>query len=254
MTGQDLAVLGLHRPRKIKRKGPRNPKRSIRKMAATLGMSKGSKPNLVKRNLGLKSLKWKTVRKVLDQQTAKRLKRCKDMKQRFVTWGARKVLLNFSPLNMYRTTKIVGSYPYMSPLSLMALRSQQPSSVVVWAGVSSEIRTHLVLLPSGVRINAGEYMKQSFWAVVKPFGPLHFGNTHWTTKQDVAPAHTAEIVQEWCQREIPNFVSKDQLTPSSPDGNPMDFVPNLSLSTQPVLSLTAVWSPWSHPWQRHGTQ
>ncbi|KAI6654598.1 hypothetical protein LOD99_994 [Oopsacas minuta] len=50
-----------------------------------------------------------------------------------------------------------------------------------------------------------------------------FNNRPFLFQQDGAPAHTAKVNQQWLRNNIPDFISKEEWPPSSPDLNPMDF-------------------------------
>ena len=40
--------------------------------------------------------------------------------------------------------------------------------------------------------------------------------------QDGAPAHTAKATQQWCKKNLPNFIKKDEWPENSPDLNPIE--------------------------------
>ena len=42
-------------------------------------------------------------------------------------------------------------------------------------------------------------------------------------QQDGAPAHTARLTQEWLTVNCPEFITKDEWPPNSPDLNPLDY-------------------------------
>ena len=50
-----------------------------------------------------------------------------------------------------------------------------------------------------------------------------FNKEPFVFQQDGAPAHTSDISQSWLRKNIPDFISKEEWPPSSPDLNPMDF-------------------------------
>ena len=47
-------------------------------------------------------------------------------------------------------------------------------------------------------------------------------NSSGTFVQDGAPAHTAKATQQWCKRNLPNFIPKDEWPANSPDLNPTE--------------------------------
>ena len=49
----------------------------------------------------------------------------------------------------------------------------------------------------------------------------------FTFKQDGAPAHRSSGAQEWCQRNLPNFIDTDEWPGNSPDLNPIENLFNI---------------------------
>ncbi|QQP35545.1 Transposable element tcb2 transposase, partial [Caligus rogercresseyi] len=47
--------------------------------------------------------------------------------------------------------------------------------------------------------------------------------TPYTFQQDLAPAHTAKLVQSWLKKNVPNFWDFNTWPPNSPDLNPCDY-------------------------------
>ena len=58
---------------------------------------------------------------------------------------------------------------------------------------------------------------------VFPWVNSKYAGAPYTFQQDGAPAHTADLVQQFCKTEFFNFWDKSMWPPSSPDLNPMDF-------------------------------
>ena len=94
---------------------------------------------------------------------------------------------------------------------------------MVWAGISSKGRTPLVFILPGVKYNAVKYLELVLKPIVKDLGKTMFNNRPFLFQQDGAPAHTANINQEWLRTNIPDFISKEEWPPSSSDLNPLDF-------------------------------
>ena len=208
----------------------RNPRRSVRKMALELKISRGSLRRIVNRDLGLSSFKRKRVHFLTDKIRAKRLSRSKGLLTRFANQGLEKVLFSDEKLftveeasNRQNDRILSTSASAILEEHKFVQRVQKPSSVMVWGGVSAIGRTSLVFIPMGVKINAVTYQNLVLEPVVKDLGVNMFGNQPFLFQQDGAPAHTANSTQEWLRIEIPDFIAKEEWPPSSPDVNPLDF-------------------------------
>ena len=58
---------------------------------------------------------------------------------------------------------------------------------------------------------------------MKDLSKTTFNNQSFVFQQDGAPAHTSKVTQSWLKEKIPDFLSKDEWPPSSPNLNPMDY-------------------------------
>ena len=76
-------------------------------------------------------------------------------------------------------------------------KCQKPASVMVCGGISSNSRTNLIFVPSGVKINFKTYRDLILETEVKSAGHKLFRNSNWIFQQDGAPAHTANVTQQW---------------------------------------------------------
>ena len=50
-----------------------------------------------------------------------------------------------------------------------------------------------------------------------------FSGESFLFQQDGAPAHTSKLTQAWLNENIPDFITKEEWPPYSPDLNPMDY-------------------------------
>ncbi len=74
----------------------------------------------------------------------------------------------------------------------------------------------------GIKINSKVY--QGFLKTsLLPWARDKFGEEMWTYQQDGAPSHTSKSTQKWLARHCPQFLTKEEWPPSSPDLNPLDF-------------------------------
>ena len=105
----------------------------------------------------------------------------------------------------------------------LTLQRQKPASVMVWGGVTATgLKTSLVFIDEGVKINKDTYLKLMKENLL-PWTKLTFGEGGITHQQDGAASHTANFVQNWCKNNMALFWTKEMWPPSSPDLNPMGF-------------------------------
>ena len=208
----------------------RNPRRSIRKMAAQLKMSPKSLRTIVRRGLGLSSYKRRKVHLISTLVREKKLSRSKGLLKRFANFGLDQVLFfdeklfTVEEVSNSQNDRILSQFLSTIPDKFRYVkRVQKPLSVMVWAGVSAVGRTPLVFVPPGVKINALTYQDLILKPFVKDLERTMFNNKPFLFQQDGAPAHTAKSTQEWLRTEIPSYISKLEWPPSSPDLNPLDF-------------------------------
>jgi hypothetical protein len=94
---------------------------------------------------------------------------------------------------------------------------------MVWAAVSSAGKLALHIVPPGMTINRFYYRDNILQAILLPEAQRLYPDGNWTFMQDGAPPHTANITQEWCHDNLPDFIAKNNWPPSSPDLNPLDY-------------------------------
>ena len=74
-----------------------------------------------------------------------------------------------------------------------------------------------------MKINAKTYRELIIDTEVKHPGSKHCNNGTLTFQQDGAPAHTANLTQQWFRDQKIDFISKLKWPPSSPDLNPIYY-------------------------------
>jgi hypothetical protein len=90
---------------------------------------------------------------------------------------------------------------------------------VIKLAVSNRETVRLVL-KNDLQLSA--YKKKKSWTYECNSGEA-FQTCENSTKNSVAPSHTANIVQRWCEDNLTDFIPKDEWPPSSPDLNPLYF-------------------------------
>lgn len=213
--------------RKIKSRIQRNPRTSTRKLAKSTGISKSSTHRILKNVLHLKAYKLKKANALDDNNKATRLDRCKAMKRRFANGRHRSILFSdekiFTIEQAYNSQNDrIWSLEAPTQEERIVSRKQKPKSVMIWAGVTHNGKTPLVFVDDNMKIN-----KESYRAILEtkllPWAQEHFGEDQWTFQQDSAPAHKSKDTQNWIRSNFPDFISKEEWPPYSPDLNPMDY-------------------------------
>ncbi|QQP42134.1 Transposable element tcb1 transposase [Caligus rogercresseyi] len=74
----------------------------------------------------------------------------------------------------------------------------------------------------GQNVNKEVYL-DVMQTVVKPWMTQIAAGRPYLYQQDGAPAHTSNLVQNWCLENLDMFWSKEFWPPSSPDLNPCDY-------------------------------
>ncbi|KAI6647167.1 Transposase [Oopsacas minuta] len=119
---------------------------------------------LVVEDLGMKSYKRKNVHHLNDSIHHKRLERCILLKARFAPGTEDQILFSDEKLftveeaSNRQNDRILASRSQDIPDSIKYIdRVQKPFSLMVWAGVSIDSRTNLIIVPQGVKINSQTY-------------------------------------------------------------------------------------------------
>ena len=229
-SGRPSTVRSIRLRKVVRGRVARNPKRSIRKMAKEIGVNRESLGKVVREDLGLKSLKRKTVHHLTPVLRKKRVGRCKGLLQRLAPDDVTKIL--FSDEKVFtveestnrQNDRIISPTSKDIPEEIKYIdRVQKPLSVMVWVGVTANSRTDLVFVPNGVKINSETYKELILETEIKNAGHRHFENQDWIFQHDSAPAHASNSTQSWLRGQNIEFLSKSEWPPSSPDLNPLDY-------------------------------
>jgi inhibitor of nuclear factor kappa-B kinase subunit alpha len=120
-------------------------------------------------------------------------------------------------------------------------RYQNKPAVMIFGAVSKKGKFPLHFVESNETVTAEYYETRILGPIVKDHGMAMFQGQRFVFQQDNAPAHRSKRCQQWCRRELPEFVSADEWPPMSPDLNPMDYsmwgVLEASVAARNVKSL-----------------
>ena len=229
-SGRRRSVRTPRRIKAVKERMRRNPRRSQRKLASQMCASRSTIQRIIKQDLGLTPFKRRKVHGLTKQQCRTRLERSKALLQRYdfgdverIVFSDEKMFVIEEHLNAQNDRVYAAAFEDIPERVRTVQRFQKPGSVMVWGAVSSGGKFPLVFVESGVKVNAAYYREEILEGCLKAEAHRVFGQGQWTFQQDSAPAHKAKVVQEWCQAEIPDFITSSQWPPSSPDLNPLDY-------------------------------
>ena len=163
--------------RKVKARFVRNPRRSDRKIAHELNISRERMQHVLKNELGLKSLKFQKVQKLTDGQ-----KKSETGKRQGVTllarkWPVTKFVFLHSKLSSLWTNKIIGLTCQRGQLKTTTAIGHQNSSAAEGNGTGRRIaRWSLLARQNKCRILSGKCLQK----ILKPWADKHFGCRQWT--------------------------------------------------------------------------
>ena len=188
--------------KKVRERLRRNPSRSARKLAKDTSVSVSTMQRLLKDNVHVYPYKF-TKRQLLSNATKKkRLDRAKVLIKRLVVgtrpqvlWTDEKLFI-VQAIHNHQNDRIWIPNKDMVPVErCSSFRRQKPSSVIIWAGVTSTgLKTPLIFIDEGVKINQTIYRWMLEEKVI-PWVQETVGEEGITLQQDGATSHTAKAVQ-----------------------------------------------------------
>jgi inhibitor of nuclear factor kappa-B kinase subunit alpha len=185
---------------------------------------------VLKVDLGLKALKMRKTHMLNQKSKDARKAKCKVLLQRIAPDLFDHILFSdekiFDIEAKWNRQNVRCYAPTVKEVPTGANRMQRtlhPASMMVWAGVSSFGKTPLVFVQQGVKICKDNYISDILQPHVFPLTDTMFAGSQWWLQQDSAPAHKANLTQDWCRRHLPGFFSTSEWPASSPDLNPLDY-------------------------------
>jgi transposase len=197
---------------------------STRKLAVKLRVSPRSIRRMLQKN-GYRSWKEQKRHFLSEPAKKKRRERCRALLKRCDNDGYKNIL--FSDEKLFTVEQAYNRqndriWSKRVPLKSKRVRQRvmKPKSVMVWAGVGHNMKTPLVFIPEGVKVNQLIY-RNLLRKEVRPW--MRKNQLDFTFQQDGATSHTAKETQRWCKRNFENFIPKDEWPPYSPDLTPLDY-------------------------------
>jgi inhibitor of nuclear factor kappa-B kinase subunit alpha len=229
-SGRPVTACTSANKEKIRKRIERNPERSMRSMAKSIGIHKDSVRKIVKTMLGRHPYKITKGQFLNEKMKTNRLKKSRKM-QRLAAAGRHHSIL-FTDEKIFtierhhnhqndRQLLPVGSST--SPKSKIVSRSHFPASVMVWGGICATGKTPLVFIEKGVKVSSKVYQEKILRDVLYPWAQQHFENKPWILQQDWAPAHSAKSTITLCKELFSTIWDKTIWPSNSPDLNPMDY-------------------------------
>jgi DNA-binding Lrp family transcriptional regulator len=229
-SGRPASVNTLQVRDKIKKRLTRNPRQSLRSLSKKINLKRETVRRIVKNALKLKPYKLQKAHLLTDKMKTIRLERAKvllglatnGVHQRIV-FSDEKIFTIEQSFNRQNDRMWLRDVQEEDSEARKVCRTQNPESVMVWAGITGNGKTSLVFIDKGVKVDQVIYRNKILADVLLPWSKQHFGNNHWIFQQDSAPAHKAAKTQTWCREHFPGFISSQEWPPYSPDLNPLDY-------------------------------
>ena len=172
---------------------------------------------------------YKFTKRQLNATKKKRLDRAKVLIKRLVVGTRPQVLwideklFTVQAIHNHQNDRIWIPNKDMVPVErCSSFRRQKPSSVMVWAGVTSTgLKTPLIFIDKGMKINQtllSDVGRKSHSLGSRNSGRgRNYASTRWGNlpHSQSSPA--------WCKTNFKGFLGEGSWPPSSPDLNPMDF-------------------------------
>lgn len=226
-TGRPRSIRTPEVIKAVRERIRRNPARSGRKLGKDFKVGKTTMKIILKQDLGLKAYKKTKIHGLTDAQKVKRYERSKLL----LDWHAgdeiifsdEKLFLLQESHNAQNDRVYAATLDDIPSNKRNVQRFQNVSSVMVWGAISPRGKLPLIFIEKGVKINQKYYLDEVLKKVLLPEAQKLFGDDFYCFQQDGAPAHTAKLVQQWCEQNLTDFITKEEWPPSSPDLNPLDF-------------------------------
>jgi Homeodomain-like domain len=208
---------------------------SSRKLARRLGVSETSARRILKRDLKLKPYKKLRRQKLTARDKQQRVRKATALRDRFGRDDQHRQILFTDECRFVieeglnsQNDRIWSAEPPLKEVRVVC-REQCPNGLMVWGGFGYGVKTPLIIIDAGLRMNATIYRETVLeplerWAE-EVYGKDADGQwtRNWVFQQDGATVHTARANIEWIKDHFPDFIGKDEWPAKSPDLTVPDF-------------------------------
>lgn len=202
-----------------------------RQIADQTGISRSSVRRIIHKDLEMKTYGRTYAKKLSDREKSLRVSRGKRLLRRLTKAKLGRTFFsdetNFS-VGLYRNRQNDKFYSAAQkkrdvPDSRLIRETVAfPQKVMVSAAVSKLGKTSIIFCESGMKVNQHVYKKFLQKKLIPDMKKLG-GRKGYSFQQDGATSHTAEMVVEYLETAVPDFIEPSYWPPSSPDLNPLDY-------------------------------
>ena len=205
-----------------------DPGRSMRKIAADLGVSDFLIRKIVKEDIRYRSYALRKGQFMSEATKIVRYEKARGLLNRLKHPPAEDLLIFFSDEKNFSQDQKVNSRnnrwlcddPSEVPI---VMKTKFPATVMCMGVISNKGDVMLPhFFPTGLKINTDVYL-DLLNNVVKPWMDQIAAGRPFIWQQDGVPAHNSNRTQEWCRENLPFFFEKEVWPPNSPDCNPLDY-------------------------------
>lgn len=207
----------------------RSPKKTPRKLALKLHISRRSVARIIKEDLRLKPYRKVRVCKLSDNNMARRLVLSNALLRRFTDAMVRRIVFSdetYLKLDGYHNKQNSRIYALnkadIPAHELLIQKPTFPTQLMVFFALSYETKFPPIFVNQGDTVNADYYIQN---ILTPTFASIeeHFAGRRWVFQQDSAPPHRAIVTQNFVRNNVPDFIATDQWPPNSSDLAVLDY-------------------------------
>jgi transposase len=226
-TGRKRTVRTEKVIKQVRERFRRNPAQSARYVAKDMGLARTTMQLILKKDLGMTAYKKQKVHGLTEIQKKARVVKCRNI----LNWHDGDEII-FSDEKMFllqdshnqQNDRVYAKRLTDVPSNKLAVeRYQNVSRVMVWGAISKRGKLPLLFIEKGVKVDTNYYIQHVLKDHLLPHATSLYGDDYYCFQQDSAPSHKSKRTQEWCERNLPDFIPAVEWPSASPDLNPLDF-------------------------------